>query len=47
MEADTRRMCTNSADQMKPFVMTNLRTKVGVDDVVAFIETRGMLVAIV
>jgi urease accessory protein len=45
MEADTRRMRTNSAGQLKPFVMTNLRTLRGLDDVVAFIETRGMLLA--
>ena len=45
MEADTRRMRTNSVGQMKPFVMTNLRTNSGLDDVVAFIETRGMLLA--
>jgi len=45
MEADTRRMRTNSAGQLKPFVMTNLRTLSGLDDVVAFIETRGMLLA--
>ena len=43
MEADTRRMRTNSAGQMKPFVMTNLRTNSGLDDVVDFIKTRGML----
>ena len=45
MEADTRRMRTSSAGQLKPFVMTNLRTRSGLDDVVAFIETRGMLLA--
>jgi urease accessory protein len=38
-------MRTNSAGQLKPFVMTNLRTLTGLDDVVAFIETRGMLLA--
>ncbi len=38
MEADTRRMRPN-----RPFVMTNLRTKTGLDEVVAFIEQRGML----
>ena len=45
MEADTRRMRTNSAGVLKPFVMTNLRTSSGLADVVAFIETKGMLVA--
>ena len=39
MEADTRRM-----RPAKPYVMTNLRTKQGVADVVAFIERRGLLV---
>jgi urease accessory protein len=45
MEADTRRMRTGAGQRHKPFVMTNLRTRSGLDDVVAFIETRGMLVA--
>ena len=45
MEADTRRMRTNAAGQLKPFVMTNLRTNSGLDDVVAYIETKGMLAA--
>ena len=27
----------------RPFVMTNLKTQAGLADVVAFIETRGML----
>ena len=40
MEADTRRMRRD-----KPFVMTNLKTREGVDEVVRFIETRGMLAA--
>ena len=44
MEADTRRMRTSDAG-LKPFVMTNLRTQSGVDQVVAFIETKGMLSA--
>ena len=44
MEADTRRMCTNHAG-LKPFVMTNLRTQSGVAEVVAFLETKGMLSA--
>jgi urease accessory protein len=44
MEADTRRMRTN-AQGLKPFVMTNLKTLAGVDEVVKFIETRGLLKA--
>lgn len=44
METDTRRMRT-SAKGLKPFVMTNLKTLVGLQDVVTFIETRGMLAA--
>ncbi len=39
MEADTRRMRPN-----RPHVMTNLKTKAGLDKVVAFIEQRGLLV---
>ena len=39
MESDTRRMRPN-----RPYVMTNLRTKQGLDDVVSFIERRGLLV---
>ncbi|MDQ2736276.1 MAG: urease accessory protein UreG, partial [Pseudomonadota bacterium] len=27
----------------KPFVMTNLKTKTGLDEVVTFIEQRGLL----
>jgi urease accessory protein len=42
MEADTIRMRTN-AQGLKPYVMTNLKTRVGVEQVVAFIEQRGML----
>jgi urease accessory protein len=38
MEADTKRMRPN-----RPYVMTNLRTKQGLQEVVEFIETRGML----
>jgi urease accessory protein len=38
MEADTRRMRPN-----RPFVMTNLRERTGLAEVVAFIEQRGML----
>jgi len=42
MEADTIRMRTN-AHGLKPFVMTNLRTLTGLQDVVDFIVTKGML----
>ncbi len=38
MEADTKRMRPT-----RPYVMTNLKTKIGVSDVVAFIEKKGML----
>ena len=38
MEADTQRMRGS-----KPYVMTNLRTLTGLDAVVRFIETRGLL----
>jgi urease accessory protein len=38
MEADTRRMRPN-----RPYVMTNLRTKQGLAEVVAFIERKGLL----
>jgi urease accessory protein len=36
-------MRTN-ASGLKPFVMTNLRTLEGLQEVVKFIETKGMLV---
>ena len=42
MEADTIRMRT-SANGLKPFVMTNLRTLDGLQQVVKFIETKGLL----
>jgi urease accessory protein len=42
MQSDTVRMRTSN-NQLRPFVMTNLKTKVGVAEVVAFIETKGML----
>ena len=42
MEADTRRMRT-TAKGLKPFVMTNPKTNMGLAQVVAFIEERGML----
>jgi len=40
MEADTRRMRPT-----RPHVMTNLKTKAGLDEVIAFIERQGLLVA--
>ena len=40
MEADTRRMRPN-----RPHVMTNLKTRAGLAEVIDFIEKRGMLVA--
>jgi len=40
MEADTKRM-----RGAKPFVMTNLKTRTGLDAVVSFIETKGLLKA--
>jgi urease accessory protein len=43
MKADTERMRPDSA--RRPWVMTNLKTRAGLDTVVAFIETRGMLTA--
>src|SRR5665647_2637758 len=42
MRADTLRM-RSTARGLKPFVMTNLKTSSGLADVVAFIESRGML----
>ena len=42
MEKDTIRMRT-TAKGLKPFVMTNLKTNAGLAEVVAFIETKGML----
>jgi len=38
MAADTQRMRPN-----RPWVMTNLRTRAGLDEVVRFIEARGLL----
>jgi len=43
MHADTTRMRTN-AKGLKPFVMTNLKTQTGLAEVIAYIETQGMLV---
>jgi urease accessory protein len=42
MEADTIRMRTTPKG-LKPFVMTNLKTQAGLKEVIAFIETKGML----
>ncbi len=44
MEADTRRM-RQTPQGLRPFVMTNLKTKTGLSDVISFIETKGMLKA--
>jgi len=44
MQADTIRMRT-APKGLKPFVMTNLKSLSGVDEVIAFIEERGMLKA--
>ncbi|WP_431095362.1 urease accessory protein UreG [Polaromonas aquatica] len=44
MQADTIRMRT-TAKGLKPFVMTNLKTNTGLAEVIAFIETKGMLLA--
>jgi urease accessory protein len=43
MEADTKRMRPDAV--RRPWVMTDLRTRRGLDEVIAFIERRGMLVA--
>ena len=43
MEADTRRMRQGPRGP-KPYVMTNLKTRAGLDEVVAYIERRGLLV---
>jgi urease accessory protein len=42
MHADTTRM-RSSTKGLKPFVMTNLKTLAGLDDVIAFIEQKGLL----
>jgi urease accessory protein len=42
MEADTIRMRTH-AQGLKPFVMTNLKTQTGLQAVIDYIETKGML----
>ena len=43
MAADTERMRPDR--ERRPWVMTNLKTRQGLDEVVRFIERRGMLVA--
>ena len=45
MEADTQRMRPDHAGEQarRPYVMSNLRTLAGVDEVVRFIERRGLL----
>jgi urease accessory protein len=40
MEADTRRMRPT-----RPFVMSNLKTGAGLDQIIEFIETKGLLKA--
>ena len=42
MRSDTERM-RKTPKGMKPFVMTNLKTQEGLQEVIVFIETRGML----
>jgi urease accessory protein len=42
MEADTRRMRPDFA-RSRPYVMTNLKTRSGLETVVEFIERKGML----
>ena len=42
MAADTTRMRTTPRG-LKPFVMTNLKTQTGLDEVISFIERKGML----
>ena len=46
MEADTRRMRPDHAGEKakRPYVMSNLRTKQGLAEVVQFIERRGLLI---
>jgi urease accessory protein len=44
MRLDTERM-RSTPKGLKPFVMTNLKTLQGLDEVIAFIESRGMLSA--
>jgi len=42
MHADTTRMRT-TANGLKPFVMTTLKTQTGLAEIIAYIETQGML----
>ena len=42
MHADTTRMRTTPKG-LKPFVMTNLKTQTGLAEIIAYIETQGML----
>ncbi len=42
MKTDTTRMRTG-AQGLRPFVMSNLKTRQGLEDVVSFIERKGML----
>jgi urease accessory protein len=44
MEADTRRMRPDHAGR-RPYVMSNLKTRAGLAEVVRFIELRGLLTA--
>ena len=44
MAADTTRM-RQTAQGLRPFVMTNLKTQAGLSEVIGFIETKGMLKA--
>jgi urease accessory protein len=44
MRSDTERM-RKTAQGLKPFVMTNLKTQAGLDEVVRFIEKTGLLKA--
>ena len=43
MHTDTTRMRT-TAKGLKPFVMTNLKTQTGLAEIIAYIETQGMLI---
>jgi urease accessory protein len=43
MAADTARMRPDR--ERRPWAMTNLKTREGLDEVVRFIERRGLLVA--
>ncbi len=45
MRSDTIRM-RSGPNGLRPFVMTNLKTLAGLDEVISFIETKGMLKAV-